>query len=232
MSDQQTLCRTVKDLIARNCEGVHWDFKRNHHANKGDLIHDVLCLANAGHAGPRFLIFGVDNADFSLNDIRANGGRRTQAQIADLFRGNAKKFFQSRFPTFYLREIEIEGRAIDVLVIEDEPKKPYFLVDKIEKVRAHHMYTRVCDTNTPVDESAQPHEIERMWRERFGLDTPALERAKRCLWEPDAWTLREEHGFVCCHHDVFPEFTLRAASAEDKPDSSQEWTRGEIVTEG
>ena len=55
----------LKDLIARGGEGVYWDFKRKHHTNKGDLIHDVLCLANAEHAGPRFLIFGVDDANFS-----------------------------------------------------------------------------------------------------------------------------------------------------------------------
>ena len=232
MTDRHTLARIVKDLIARNAEGVYWDFKRKHHADKGDLIHDVLCLANAEHDGPRFLIFGVDNADFSLHGIDPSDGRRTQADITGLFRDNAGKFFQSRFPTFHLREIEMNGTPVEVLVIEDEPKKPYYLVERIEKVRAHHVYSRVCDTNTPVDASAQPHEIERMWRERFGLDAPALERARRCLGEPATWTLREEDGFVCCHHDVFPEFTLKAASAENQGGSSEEWTRGEIVTEG
>ena len=221
----------LKDLIARGGEGVYWDFKRKHHTNKGDLIHDVLCLANAEHAGPRFLIFGVDDANFSLHDIKGSDGRRTQADIAGLFRDNAAKFFQSRFPTFHLRETAIDGTLVDVLVIEDEPKKPYYLVENIEKVRAHHVYTRVCDTNTPVNASAQPHEVERMWRERFGLDAPALERARRCLEAPDAWTLREENGFVCCHHGVFPEFTLRAASAESEIGSNQEWTRGEIATD-
>ena len=232
MTDRHRLAQIVTDLIARNSEGVYWDFKRKHHANKGDLVHDVLCLANAEHAGPRFLMFGVDNADFSLHAIDASNGRRTQADIASLFRDNARKFFQSRFPTLHLHEIEINGTPIDVLVIEDEPKKPYYLVDNIEKVRAHHVYTRVCDTNTPVTSSAQPHEIERMWRERFGLDAPALERARRCLGEPAAWTVRDEGGFVCCHHDVFPEFTLTATSTVEHIDRSQEWTRGEIVTEG
>ena len=61
-----------------------------------------------------------------------------------------------------------------------------------------------------------------MWRQRFGLDAPALEKAKRCLAEPTAWTLSEEDGYVCCHHDVFPEFTLKAASADgDWLDSAQ-----------
>ena len=64
----------IKDLIARKGEGVYWDFKLTHHANKGDLVHDVLCLANAEHAGQRFLIFGVDPVDFSLHDIKCSDG--------------------------------------------------------------------------------------------------------------------------------------------------------------
>ena len=230
VTDRDTLAETIKSLIARSSEGNYWDFKLQHHTAKGDLVHDVLCLANAEHVGTRFLIFGVDDSDYSLCDIKGSHGRRTQADIAGLFRDNAGKFFQSRFPTFHLSEVEVNGSLLDVLVIEDEPKKPYYLVEKIGNVRAHHVYTRVCDTNTPINASAQPHEVERMWRERFGLDAPALERARRCLEEPTAWTLREENGFVCCHHDVLPEFTLKAASAESHIDSNQEWTRGEIAT--
>ena len=230
--DDHSLAQIVRDLMARRSEGVYWDFKLKHHSNTGDLIHDVLCLANANHDGPRFLVFGVEDSGVAVQSIKHDGGRRTQADIAGLFRDNAGKFFQSRFPTFHLRTIEIGGKQVDVLIIEDEPKKPYYLVERIRNVCRHHIYTRVCDTNTPIDQAAQPHEIERMWRERFGLDAPALEKAKRCLAEPTAWTESYENGNVCCHNDVFPEFTLKAASAEeDRLDSSQEWTRGEAQSD-
>ena len=232
MIADHALVQIVRDLMGRRSEGVYWDFKLKHHPDTGDLVHDVLCLANAEHDGPRFLVFGVEDGGVSVQTIEDDDRRPTQADIAGLFRDNAGKFFQSRFPTFHLRTIEIDGKQVDVLIIEDEPKKPYYLVEKLKNIRAHHIYTRVCDTNTPVDRVAQPHEIERMWRQRFGLDAPALERAKRCLAEPAAWTRREEDGFVCCHHDVFPEFTLKAASAKkDHMDSTQEWTRGEIRTD-
>ena len=231
MIDQQSLAGIVRDLLDRGGEGVYWDFKLKHHANKGDLVHDVLCLANAAHDGPRFLVFGVKDEDWLVQSIEEDVGRRSQADIATLFRDNAGRFFQSRFPTSHLREIEIDGALIDVLVIEDEPKKPYYLVERIGGVRPHHVYTRVCDTNTPVDDAAQPHEIERMWRQRFGLDVPALERARRCLWEADAWSISEEDGFDCWHHDVFPEFTVRSTAADSVVDSSQEWTRGEVRTD-
>lgn len=233
MIADHAVAQIVRDLVARGSEGVYWDFKLKHHARTEDLVHDVLCLANAEHDGPRFLVFGVEDGGGSVRTIEDDDGRRTQAEIAGLFRDNAGKFFESRFPTFHLRTIPINGGKVDVLIIEDEPKKPYYLVERMRSVRAHHIYTRVCDTNTPVDQVAQPHEIERMWRQRFGLDAPALERAKRLLAEPAAWTQHEEGGFVSCHHDVFPEFTLRSASARtDHLDSAQEWTLGEIRTHG
>ena len=145
-----------------------------------------------------------------------------------------------------MREIKIDGTLIDVLVIADAPDKPYYLVKdyverrqidppgRVEKItiRAHHIYSRVCDTNISMNDSAQPHEIERMWRERFGLDAPALERAKRYLSEPEAWSPMVEHGCnMNFHHTIFPEFTLKVTDAEDHIACHEEWTRGEIPTD-
>ena len=158
----------ISTLINQKAEGVYWDFKCKHHESNEKLIHDILCLANAKHSGDRFLIFGVDDEDFSLHPITNDDKRKTQANFADLFRANANKFFQSRFPEFYLQEMNIDGIPIDVLVIKDTSDKPYYLVKKCHNLPAHHIYSRVCDTNTPIDETAQPHEIERMWRERRG----------------------------------------------------------------
>ena len=119
MTKQDTLQETIAALIDRRAEGVYWDFKRSHHQNNADLVHDVLCLANAKHRGSRFLIFGIDDMDFSLHSIDSDADRRTQADIADLFRSNTDKFCQSRFPEFYLKEITIRGNLLDILVIED-----------------------------------------------------------------------------------------------------------------
>lgn len=233
MTKQDDLVEIVSDLINRKIEGTYWDFKREHYKNNADLIHDVLCLTNAKHTGDRFLIFGVDNEKLSLHPINEDTGRRSQADLVGLFRDNAKKFFQSRFPEFYLKEIELDETLLDVLVIEDTPYKPYYLVERYEKIRAHHIYTRISDTNTPVNDAAQPHEIERMWRERFGLDMPPLKRAKRYLSEPDAWALLDEgdgsNGNF--YHTEFPEFTLRVTDAEDHIARHEEWTRGEIRTD-
>ena len=232
MTEQDALFATISTLINRKSEGTYWDLKRKHHTRNADLIHDVICLANAKHRGDRFLIFGVDNEDFSLHSVSGDTERRTQANLAGLFRDNANKFFQSRFPEFYLEEITIDGSSLDVLIIKDTPHKPYYLIERFENICAHHIYTRVCDTNTPAKDAAQPHEIERMWRERFGLDIPPLERVKLYLSVPDAWSTVSETGSnPYDHHKTFPEFTLRVTDAEDHMARLEEWTRGEIRTD-
>ena len=242
MTKKDSLHEIISTLISRRIEGTYWDFKRKHHDSKAELIRDVLCLANIKHTGNRYLIFGVDNRNFSLHPINKDSKRRTLEHLADLFNKNAGKFFQSRFPDFYLKEITIDGTLIDVLVIEDSPHKPYYLVKEYGKknspppdnlvLPAHHIYSRICNTNTPVDDVAPPHEIERMWRERFGLDMPPLERAKRYLSEPEAWSPMVEKGCnMNFHHTTFPEFTLKFTDPEDRILCDDEWTRGEIRTD-
>ena len=237
MAEQPTLLETVLSLIHRRTEGPYWDFKLQHHENNADLIHDVLCLANADHTGPRYLIFGVDGQSFVLHSIANSPGRKNQADIVSLLRDNANKFFQSRTPAVYLTELQHDGKSLDVLAIEDRPHKPYYLTSKYSSkgtvIPAHHIYTRAGDTNTPIPAAAPPHEIERMWRERFGLDKPPLDRAKRYLGEPDAWMAMSESEFMenTLFHSVFPEFTLRVDEASDVVARHEEWTRGEIRTD-
>ena len=234
MSDDQLLAQIVENLIERRSEGVYWDFKEKHHSSdaRGDLVHDVLCLANADHDGPRFLVFGVRDSDYSVCSIDASEEKKDSGG----HRGTLSRYCRQVLPveifrhSIFKRSKSTEGMSM-VLVIEDEPKKPYYLAESYRNVKAHHIYTRVCDTNTPITHAAQPHEIERMWRERFGLDARALARAKMCLGDSDRWSERDEDGFVFCHHDVLPEFTLRAADVHESMGYTQEWTRGEVRTD-
>ena len=236
ISQHDNLATTVLNLIQRKSEGEYWDFKRQHHDNNAELIHDVLCLANAGHEGQRYLIFGVDDSSHELQSITETAGRKSQADIVSLFRDNAHKFFQTRTPNLYMTEVQFGEKSLDVLVIEDGHHKPYHLVEdyriRSKTVRAQHVYTRQNDTNTPMNGVAPPHEIERMWRERLGLDKTPLEKAQRYLEDPEAWDTAFEGGAVdqaYQYHRQFPEFTLRTAQTREDTTPTDEWTRGEIV---
>ena len=235
MAEHDKLLTMVLNLVGRKTEGRYWDFKLQHHENNAELIHDVLCLANAEHTGQRYLIFGVDDKSFELRSVAGTAARKSQADIAGFFRDNGRKFFQSRTPEFYLSELLCGGKSLDVLVIEDNPHKPYHLIEDYPNgskvVRDHHVYTRQNDTNTPMNGVAPPHEIERMWRERFGLDKTPLERATRHLDNPMKWVPVSERGFfgpTYYYHQTFPEFTIRTSEAEEIIARNEEWTRGEI----
>lgn len=222
------LVRVVENLISLKKEGTHWDFKLQHQASIGKLIHDVLCLANAKHNGRRYLIYGVDDVDFSLRSIDNDPNRRTQAELAGLFRDNISKFFQSNVPKFLLEEIVIAGATIDVLIIDDCAEKPFYLTKNIVGVRAHHIYTRLLDTNTPINDTAPPHEIERMWRQRFGLESPPLKRAERYLLDSHNWIYMEQSVGTAYYYNPHPEFTIQEVISEESCVFDQEWTRGEI----
>ena len=235
MSEHDELLATVLDLVSRKTEGRYWDFKLLHHENRAELIHDILNLANAEHHGRRYLIFGVEDKSYDLHSITGTPSHRSQADIADFLRANTRKFSQSRTPDVYLLEIQHDGKVLDVLVIEDRPYKPYSLVedykDRGKTVCAHHIYSRSNDTNTPMPESAPPHEVERMWRERFGLDKTPLDRAKIYLERPSGWVAISKGPILSRHyeyHRQFPEFTVHNSEADHMTARNEEWTRGEI----
>lgn len=221
---------TVQRLVARRTEGEYWDYKERHHEYKYDLVHDVLCLANVKHRGMRFLIFGVSD-DGTVRSLQQDKVRRTQAEIAALFRDNVHKFADSRYPEFFLTSVELQGHSVDVLVIEDQPHKPYYLMQRLGKIPPNHIYTRVRDTNTPIDRSAAPHEVDQMYMERHGIDLPLVDRVKSYLRNVDGWT--KAPGIVNNEDDVwfyrpFPEITMHIVAASDVVACNEEWTRGEI----
>ena len=206
------LTEIVGDLIAARKEGDHWDFKHDPHAKPGDLIKDIICLANSPrHTGDRYLIYGVDDTGTVVGMQSAT--HRTQADIVNTL-SNAG-FAGGVYPDIYLQQIEVQGQGIEVLVIKDRPEKPYYLQRAYNKdgVRLNPgtVYSRVRDSNTPSDQVAPSHDIERMWRERFGLDGTPFQRLQKYLLDRDSWVETSEHVWF---HSQWPEFTISPTEEE------------------
>ncbi len=227
------LARTVQSLIDLGKEGDYWDFKREF-TTKAAFIHDVLCLANeSSYKGDRYLVFGVNN-DRTLAGIKF---KHTQANIIDILR-NAN-FSSNTFPDVYLKDITLSGKEITILIIKDKPEdRPYYLEksytstkqvgNKTVTVNAGAIYTRIRDSNTPIDATASRFEVEKMWRQRFGIDSTPLERITQYLLDFDGWEKREEDDEegIFWYYKSFPEFTIhRPAESKKKVEAHESWVR-------
>lgn len=181
------------------------DFKRGHHSETLTLLHDILCLANSWAESDRYLVFGVSD-DGKVVGVEGEGNRRKESGIQDLLRQSDL----NRIPTVSLRTEQASGHQIDVLTIRNRPDKPFVVVkDKrhgTNVLRAGVVYTRLGDTNTPLNETAPDEAIQLMWREHFGLGLSPLRRAFGLLEQPDKW--QKVRGDEYLYHEDFPEFTI------------------------
>lgn len=197
---------SLENLLSQT-ESESLDFKRQFHENKVELLHDIICLANAYIEADRYLVFGVAD-DKNVLGVQADCNRKKNADIQDLLRQSNC----NRIPTVMLQTVEYRPSIeVDILTIRNRPDKPFFLVkDKSfqgKTIRAGVIYTRLGDTNIPLQESAPEAQIELMWRERFGLGLPPLERMKLLLDDFEGWVSVNEDAQL--YHQQFPEFTVR-----------------------
>ncbi|MGI6567580.1 MAG: helix-turn-helix domain-containing protein [Limnochordia bacterium] len=160
------LAEEIKDLIALEQEGGYWDFKREWYTRKSNMLHDIICMANNLENRDAYIIIGVDQeTGFEVVDVLEDENRRNTQQIVDFLR--EKNFASSIRPTVYTRQVCLWGKTIDVIVIKNDRNTPYYLKSKYQDVRANHVYTRVMDTNTPKDKSADRTHIESLWKKSF-----------------------------------------------------------------
>lgn len=225
-TNDESLPELVADLANLKREGPYWDFKREWHGNKADLLHDIICMANNPEDTTGLLIIGIDEEE----DFQPTGGadllgeRRNTQSIVNMLRA---KSWADGSPKVRVVSIELFDACVDVVLVDhDEESLPYYLTADYGKgrdtVRAGAIYTRNADSNTPKNKTANPLETERLWRRHFGLDKSPLERLPQLLSKPSKWvhTLPvlardEEYSGYCYYHADFPEFTFVRKPEED-----------------
>lgn len=187
----------VLALIQSQREGPYWDFKEIAYAKdkNADFVHDVLCMANSLTNCDKYIIMGVSDSKCGCKIKGLAGERKCQADYIEILRG--LKFADVR-PEIELRTIKIRKKEIDVLIIKESSFKPFYLIERYQKVEPYRIYVRTLDTNTPVDKSADFAIIERMWRQRFNLDLPPKEKFERILEDTENWHIdvgNEENAY-------------------------------------
>ena len=204
----------VRQLIGLQQEGEYWDFKKEWHQNKADLLHDIICMANNLSNQDGLIIIGVDEeTDYSICDVINDPNRRKTQDIVSFLR--EKKFAGGIRPTAYVQPVAFGKKTIDVIVIRNDRNTPYYLTEQYQNVFANNIYTRIMDTNTPRNASADINIIEKLWKKRFGIDATALDRALLFLQKPYDWA--DSNGGKK-FYKYAPEFTLEDIQAEDGRD--------------
>ena len=70
------------------------------------------------------------------------------------------------------------------------------------------------------------HDIEQMWRERFGLDQTPFQRVQNYLLDRDGWTKTSEYVW---YYSQFPKFTISPTEEETRPvQAGENWVRSAI----
>lgn len=216
---EENLLFLIESLIESKREDEWWDFKREHHKDKADLVHDITCMANSRANRDSYIIFGVEDKTFNIVGVEEDDKRRTQQNIVDLLK--SVHYAGSVRPRIELRTIRVEDHEVDVLIIKNSNEVPYYLEKKYfdgnvknnqgkpsgKIVLPYHIYTRVVDNNTAVNENADLNDIEYLWRKRFGIDRAPKERLMILLDEIDKWFFDWGNKTYAYHND-YPEFNI------------------------
>lgn len=176
----------IVNLISFHLEGGYWDFKKEWHKNNGELLHDIICMANNLNNRDAYLIIGVDEEnDYCSVDVTADPNRKNTQNLVDFLKD--KKFAGGIRPLVFVKSIEVSNATIDVIVIENSFHTPFYLTERYEKVNPNNIYTRVMENNTPINSSADINHIEYLWRKRFRLDESPLEKVRYYVQSPEDW---------------------------------------------
>lgn len=153
--------KKIVDLINNKNEKNYYDYKREYHKSKEDLLHDILCLSNNIDNCDSYLIFGVtdDCEVVGIKDkLRSN-------DILDFLKN--QKFAGNNMPEVEIKNLFYLHHVIGVIVCKSSKFVPFFLAERCNGIHAHQIYTRVGDTNTPKNQSASYGDIEKLWRFHF-----------------------------------------------------------------
>lgn len=205
----------ILSLLHSKSEGGYWDFKRSWHEDDASLLHDIICLANNIENRDCYLIIGVDEKNnFEFYPLNDDHNRKNSNELTIFLRD--KKFFGGIRPSISLQTITVEGYEIDVLTVKNDTHTPYYLTEdyssrkknlkKTKVVLKQNIYTRINDTNTPINQTADIDKIEYLWRKRFGLYLSVEEKMQLYLSDIKNWVYDDERGML--YYRMEPLFSI------------------------
>lgn len=198
----------IESLISLRQEGPYWDFKKEWYVEKkeGDMLIDIICMANNLVDRDAYIIIGVDEeTDYVLHDVTKDENRRNTQMLTDFIR--SKKFAGDFRPVVTVEQVQLNEKILDVIVIHNSTNTPYLLREKYKGVFANNIYVRLQDSNTPTDKSADFHQVEYLWKKRFGMLLSPIDKVKIFLQHPNDWN-DSPSNLDKKYYKYAPEFTI------------------------
>lgn len=195
MGEQRDLYEEITGLINMHQEGPYWDFKRQWYGKEkdADMLLDIICMANNLKNHDAYIIIGVDEeANYSICDVQADPNRRNTQNLTNFL---SDKHFAGDFrPTVTVESLSYGDGMIDVIVVHNSLDVPFYLkepyaskTNKDKKVEAGNIYVRLQDSNTPRNAVADFHQVEYLWKKRFGMLLSPKEKVMLYLRHPEDW---------------------------------------------
>lgn len=208
--NREKLLKTIVELINLKQEGSYWDFKEKWYCKeegeKQELLHDIICMANNLENRDGYIIIGIAN-DYNIVGVGEQDGYNTQ-NLVDILKD--KKFAGDIRPIVCVESLTIEEKRVDIIVIVNSYNTPFYLSSRFKGIQANNIYTRIQDTNTPIDSSADIDKVEQLWKKRFRLLMTPLERVQYYLQQSNDWyDVPIEYGPSKEYYKYFPEFTIQ-----------------------
>lgn len=222
-----SLNEEVTNLIRLRQEGSFWDFKKQWYTNKSDMLHDIICMSNNLSNRTAYIIIGIDEQqDYSIADVSCDPNRKNTQKLVDFLKD--KKFAGGIRPVVHVESLHYSNGVIDTIVIENSSNTPFYLTAQYEGVRASSIYTRVMDTNTPIDKSADINHIEQLWRKHFHLDDTPIEKFRYYLRSPDDWNMIQDNN-MGHFYKYSPEYTI-TCEKDESADGYEYYIFGQVNT--
>lgn len=151
----------IVSIIRSRKEDFFYDFKEIPHENYEDLLHDILCLSNNIENKDAYLVLGVTD-DYNVigvdKDWKSNN-------IFDFMK--SQQFAGDHIPELEIKDLFYKYLRIVVIKCKSSKYVPFYLTKRYKGINGNQIYTRLGDTNTPKNQSANYCDVEKLWRIHF-----------------------------------------------------------------
>jgi len=216
MLTNQEIEDIVRELFYQETEGEYWDFKekpyfyegqseKDKNKKKGDLLHDVICMANNMSNHDAYIIMGISDHPVKITGVKQFTKKWTQESYQDFLQ--KLSWAGDCVPSVELRSIN--NGNLEVLVVRKSNKVPFYLTKRYNKVKENQIYVRKGAKNTAIDSQASIDDIEKLFKFRLGIIPFPKERVITYIEDTENWVkMRSSYESISWYYDPFPEFTI------------------------